>query len=200
MTGIPVGPARRPSGGGITTGEFTADDGVTAGGPSGHQMLIGKPPEGITRVRFARYNGPRVVICHFNRSISKKPAFVDLKRTPGSVTVSPDYADGQLKITALFDPPGLRISGAVDASNVQALDALLIRHRAQAHTFVVDANHLDFIDVAGMRTLAAAAGDLAARGGRLVISDASPYLRRMWSLMGWEDAPGLTMPEGTRPS
>lgn len=76
------------------------------------------------------------------------------------------------------------LSGEIDIACTSVLAAAL---RATATSrWVVDVAGLDFIDIAGMRTIALTAAEV---GLTLELCGARPQLRRLWSAVGFEAVP-----------
>jgi anti-anti-sigma factor len=90
---------------------------------------------------------------------------------------------------------GLALSGEVDAAAADLLDRALAHHEAGAGEAVLDLSRLGFVDARGLATLAARADRVAAAGGTLVVTGASPMLRRLWELCGFDLHPGMRMAE-----
>lgn len=100
-------------------------------------------------------------------------------------------ADQLLRITALVDRTGLRIEGELDRVTLPAL-ILALASTAGSGSFCVDLSGLVFIDVGGLRALVNAAARL--QGGHvLTLRSASPQVRRLLELTGWQEAPGLRL-------
>jgi len=110
------------------------------------------------------------------------------------------YQDKQLVIRQTSQPLGLRLTGAVDDSNVEAvggvLDSTLKAHRGcDVH---IDASGLDFVDVSGIRALVSAAERVD--GGRhLILYGVPPLISKLMSVVGWTDMPALTISDSEFP-
>jgi hypothetical protein len=134
---------------------------------------------------------PAMVVCQYDRSHLRKTGLDRLH--PGRLGLDPLYSQGGLRIFPSFDPPGLRVRGAVDASTMDVFVAAL-RHLGERADEAGD-SHLDlgglhFIDLDGLRHLAWAASRLPP-GRRLVLHRLSAHHRDLISLLNWEDVPGL---------
>ncbi|MEU4328398.1 MEDS domain-containing protein [Nonomuraea dietziae] len=105
------------------------------------------------------------------------------------------FETSTLSITPTFDADGarvLRVTGTVDHSTTPTWSAAL-RQAARAGGDVrVDMAELEFIDVAGIRELAAAASALT-EGSSLRIRHLAPRLRQIITLVGWDAVPGLVI-------
>ncbi|SDJ25664.1 STAS domain-containing protein [Nonomuraea jiangxiensis] len=86
----------------------------------------------------------------------------------------------------------IKVAGELDATNASELAAILQRLQEGGHHYaIMGTAHLEFCDVAGMRTLVTAHRALEAAGGGLVIVEPRPYLRRLISLAERFGAIGL---------
>jgi len=103
------------------------------------------------------------------------------------------FRDRQLVVTRTFRPDGLRLVGAVDASNVDGL------HEVLTSTFGDDGNgrhlHLDlasleFTDVSGIRAVVSAAERADGRY-RIVLHGLPPLMSRVMNAVGWSEMPSL---------
>jgi anti-anti-sigma factor len=127
------------------------------------------------------------IVCAY-RSSSFSPAHTD-----GALAVHPGQrGDGQqgphFRLTA--GPRAWKLSGEIDIRNSDTFRAA-ISTAASLEDCTIDATGLRFIDVAGMRALADAAG--SASGG-IRLNGASPAVRRLWQLTGFADsAPALRL-------
>jgi len=80
----------------------------------------------------------------------------------------------------------LRLRGEVDIATVDAFDLALERAMDAGSDLVVDLSDLTFIDIGGLRTLAAAADRMNDDGRSLRLTSPRPHLRRIIGLLGWE--------------
>ncbi len=98
-----------------------------------------------------------------------------------------------------FDEGRVVLAGSVDTFTADALAVSLAAVPVGTHP-VLDVVDLQFVDVAGCRTLAAWAAALHARGLPLQFLGASALLERMWTLLGFaEVAPVTFAPAGADP-
>jgi anti-anti-sigma factor len=110
------------------------------------------------------------------------------------------YQDSQLVIRRTSQPPGLRLTGAVDDSNVEAVGSLLdstlrAHRRSDVH---IDASELEFADVSGIRALVSTAERV--EGGRhLILHGLPPLISKVISVVGWTDLPALTISDSDFP-
>ena len=126
----------------------------------------------------------------------------------GSIEGDVVYVDKQLVIARTSAPPGLRLSGAIDYYNADAVAAALMAELLQAGDVSValsdaitgngdlhlDLTTLEFTDVTGIRALvriAESAGD----GRRLVLRGLPPRIKTVIAVVGWGDLPSLVIDE-----
>ena len=102
------------------------------------------------------------------------------------------HGDRLLRITPSLEPPGLRLEGEVDASNIVALAAALAIAVAALPEVHLDLAGLESIDLAGVCLLARTARSLP-QGGALVLHPLPSHLRRVVRLAGWDQTPGLRL-------
>ncbi|GII05169.1 MEDS domain-containing protein [Planobispora takensis] len=111
--------------------------------------------------------------------------------------VQPDalLQDGPLRITPGVDPGGqpvLRVSGMIDRSTTTAWSTALRTVTGGQGDVRIDMSELEFIDVAGLRTLADAAAALPA-GRCLHVLQLAPALREVIRMVGWDRTRGLVI-------
>ena len=105
------------------------------------------------------------------------------------------FRDSQLVVTRTFRPPGLRLVGAVDASNVEALKDVLAAAPADGAVEVhLDLTRLEFSDVSGIRAVVAAA-EQADGAHRIVLHGLPPLMSRVMTAVGWSELPSLEIAE-----
>ncbi len=100
--------------------------------------------------------------------------------------------DRLLRITPSLEPPGLRLEGEIDASNILALTAALTIAVAALSEVHLDLAGLESIDLAGVCLLARTARALPP-GGALILHPLPSHLRRLVRLAGWDQTPGLRL-------
>jgi len=96
-------------------------------------------------------------------------------------------------------PSGTTVTlhGELDLVTVDGLRGLLARACAAApRKLVVDITDVPFVDVLSLSSILATADSLRESGAALVVSGASPSVRRVFSVLNAEDvlAPALPMP------
>ena len=111
------------------------------------------------------------------------------------------FRDRQLVVTRTYRPDGLRLVGAVDASNVEGLTQVLdAAFEGDGHGRVLhlDLRRLEFTDVSGIRALV---GTAERAGGkyRLVLHGLPPLMSRVMNVVGWSDMPSLEISEDRFP-
>ena len=104
------------------------------------------------------------------------------------------YRDKHLVVRRVFRPSGLRLFGAVDASNVGPLEEILAaalngRSDFEVH---VDLTRLEFCDVSGIRALVSAAKRSDANH-RMVVHGLPPLMTKVMGVVGWTDLPGISI-------
>ena len=104
------------------------------------------------------------------------------------------YRDKQLVVRRVFRPSGLRLFGAVDASNVGPLEEILASalNGHSDYEVHVDLTRLEFCDVSGIRALVSAAKRSDARH-RMVVHGLPPLMTKVMSVVGWTDLPGISI-------
>lgn len=132
-----------------------------------------------------------VALCQYDRRVFGSAAADGMCQLhPLRIEATPLHEDEALRLTPMFDPPGLRVAGTIDLATSPALAAALQEYAVrQAGDVYVDMSDLAFIDVSGLRVLVETAADLATR--RLHVLNLAPGLRRVVRLVGWDTAPGL---------
>jgi len=111
------------------------------------------------------------------------------------------YQDKQLVITQSTQPPGLRLDGEVDASNVEAMSSVLNKTlQANDGAYIhIDLTALEFSDVSGIRALVAAA-ERADGTRRLILYGLPPLMTKVMDVVGWTDLPALTISDSKFPN
>lgn len=100
----------------------------------------------------------------------------------------------QLRLDGTFEPPHLVVDGEIDMSTLPTFDEALARLVAHSRGDVwVDVEMLDFIDVGGLRALAATACRLGLQDRRLVLRSVAPHLAKLMDLVGWSQISSLLM-------
>ena len=111
------------------------------------------------------------------------------------VQIDPLHDDRRLRIVPSFRPRGLHVSGVVDNTTSPALAEALDRAlRWPDRDITLDLSGLNFIDVAGVRTIVRAAAALA-HPRRLQVVGLAPTLRKVIGIIGWDKTPGLQLDE-----
>ncbi|ROO85388.1 anti-anti-sigma factor [Actinocorallia herbida] len=99
-----------------------------------------------------------------------------------------------LRMDGTFDPGSLRVDGRVEHSTAELFArAVAAVVEGSAGSVRIDLGRVDFIDLAGLRSLIAAARRLAARDCGLILRSVAPHLMELMRLVGWEGLPGLTL-------
>jgi anti-anti-sigma factor len=108
---------------------------------------------------------------------------------PGPAGETTVYSGRQLIVSRTEAPWGLRFTGEIDVSNVDAVFEALRRHGASGELHL-DLSRLLFCDVSGIRALVIHA---ARRGAarRLLLHGLPADIERVLDVVGWSEMPGL---------
>jgi anti-anti-sigma factor len=99
-----------------------------------------------------------------------------------------------LRLDGTFEPPHLVVDGEVDMSTLPTFsDALTSVLEHSSGDVWVDVERLGFVDVGGLRALAAAACRLGSQDRRLVLRSVTPHLVKLIDLVGWSQIPSLLL-------
>ena len=92
------------------------------------------------------------------------------------------------------DRPGvLRAIGEVDASNVDYFASVLFSESRPATRLTLDVSRLRFLGGEGLRSILRIARQLHDRGGTLHLVGPNRLVRRMFSVLRAEQAPGIVL-------
>jgi anti-anti-sigma factor len=94
-----------------------------------------------------------------------------------------------------FDEGALLVAGDVDRFTADRLARLLGTTHVDTAEVTLDLTRLQFIDLAGVRVIAAWAEDLRGRSAQLVLVGASRLFRRMWDILTSGGLPGVRFAE-----
>lgn len=119
------------------------------------------------------------------------------ERHGGRVRADDVFDDGVLRITPLFAPPGLRLSGDIDESTLPALVAALRGVDARVSHLCLDLSRLDFCDLDGLRVLIEAGRAGAVPDRQVILRSMPGCVELMLRVSGLEGAPGVVR-EGIR--
>ncbi|MEW9552150.1 MEDS domain-containing protein [Nonomuraea sp. NPDC050783] len=147
--------------------------------------------------------GDSAALCQYDTRLFPAPRLGELTVChPGDVGMNALAEDDRLCVLPSYRPGGelvLRVQGMIDRDSAPAWRAVL-EHAAGAGGDVwMDIGELEFIDVAGTRALARTAGLVGGAGHRVRVRHATPLLRRLLRLTGWDGAEGLSIEEDVRP-
>jgi anti-anti-sigma factor len=95
---------------------------------------------------------------------------------------------------AFFDDDRVALSGSIDLSEADRL-ARLLAGSPSGSAVVLDLSRLEFVDVAGCRTIARWAGTLRARGVPVEIRGASRLVRRVWQVLALDEVASVAFAE-----
>lgn len=118
-------------------------------------------------------------------------ALADLASVHPLVNSAPEVAP--LRVFAGDD--AVTVTGSIDAAATERLARVLASTPVGAPTVVLDLHRVDFVDVAGCRTLARWAQGLAERAVQVEIRGGSRLLRRMWEILALADVAPVSFAE-----
>jgi ABC-type transporter Mla MlaB component len=108
------------------------------------------------------------------------------------------HDDGALRVTPLFRPPGLALSGALDAATRPALDRALKVLPPGAGLVCLDLSGILSCDEEGLRRVVEAGRTSGGRQRQLLLRRVPARLAGMLRATGLERAPGVTIEEPAR--
>ncbi|XVQ10184.1 MEDS domain-containing protein [Spirillospora sp. CA-255316] len=108
------------------------------------------------------------------------------------------YDDGRLRAAPLFGPPGLALSGRLDAATRPALDRVLALLPPGAGLVCLEMSGVAACDEEGLRRAVEAGRTSGGRQRQLLLRGVSPRLAGMLRDTGLERAPGVTIEEHAR--
>ncbi|MFB4319707.1 MEDS domain-containing protein [Actinomadura sp. 21ATH] len=160
--------------------------------PSGLELLLGCE----RRIDIAIGPSTRAIaLCQFDRARCTAAELAALGASHGvEVVPDPEFEDSVLRIVRTFRPPGLALSGELDASRHAVLLEALTTAAAGAggREVHLDLSRLRFIDLGALNILADAAAHADGRCP-LVLDRMSPQLRTVVETVGWHMLPGLRL-------
>ena len=177
----------------------TRDAGYPGLRVTGEMTTDARPVADATRLheyesRFAHAFSSREIaaICQYDERVFDPVSMTGLVAChPEVVRIDPVHEDRRLRIVRSFDPPGLRVVGVVDVVTSGALTSSLEMAASWPDENIhLDLGELEFIDVAGVRSIVRAAAGLAP-DRRLVVTNLAAELRKVFVVVGWDRTPGL---------
>jgi anti-anti-sigma regulatory factor len=141
--------------------------------------------------------GDVAAICQYDERLFDSDAVSGLVAFHSSVVrIDPLHDDRRLRVLPTFNPRGLKVVGVVDSSTVAGLVQSLNEAVTWPETVLqLDLSEMDFIDVAGVRAIVRLA-ELLAPERRLQVEHMTPTLRKVMSVVGWDQTPGLSIADG----
>ena len=134
---------------------------------------------------------PTIGICQYDLRRFTVEELVDIggehTTMPGP---DPIYADALLRIARSIRPPGLRLTGDIDSSNIDVVLDSLALAAAEGGDLHLDLSGLQFCDVGGIRAIVTTAQGMEP-GRRVVIHGLAPHLRQVMRVVGWDEVPNL---------
>jgi anti-anti-sigma regulatory factor len=95
-----------------------------------------------------------------------------------------------------FDGVHMALAGTVDRQAADELAGLLWESRIRNGGVRLNVSQLDFFDCRGLHTVVRWGSErIVAEGGTLSIEGASPLLRRVWTVLAFDQLPGMHMVE-----
>jgi anti-anti-sigma factor len=111
------------------------------------------------------------------------------------------FRDGLLVVRRTFRPPGLRLMGQVDATNVEGLQNALdqsLQADGQNPVLHLDLSRLEFLDESGIRAIVRTA-EQADGKFLLVLHGLPPQMTHVIDVVGWSNLPSLDISEKSFP-
>lgn len=102
-----------------------------------------------------------------------------------SVVIVTDQAPPLLKIEVIDG--GLRLTGEIDASTIDSLSRYLNPLPGVAGDIAIDLSNVGFIDSSGLRSLIDAHQRAAGLGRRVIMTEPSSVVRRLFEISGLSD-------------
>lgn len=104
------------------------------------------------------------------------------------------YDDGVLRITEMYDPPGLAFAGEIDEGTYRALVGTLMERAGGSGEIHFNLGGVEYCDLAGLRAIILVAdADAGGRARRLVLHDVPRQLQAVLHIVGWDAAPGVVI-------
>jgi anti-anti-sigma regulatory factor len=137
-----------------------------------------------------------MAICQIDRRSCTRDELTALKETHEVlVGADPDFDDGVLTITRMYEPRGLRLKGELDGARHTVFAEALQSVMAQGGDIHLNVRDLRFIDLGALSMVAGAAMRMAARGS-LTLDEPSPDLTEVVQLVGGPMLPWLKIGNG----
>ncbi|MGH3742720.1 MAG: MEDS domain-containing protein [Micromonosporaceae bacterium] len=139
---------------------------------------------------------PASVLCRYDRfrcGADLEGRFLQVH--PGRVSVDPWRSQSGMRVYRMFEPPGMRVEGNIDAVSGPDFAAALVElleHIDDNGDTHLDMSELKFIDLNGLRELAWAASQLP-EGRRLRLHHLAPHHRELITLLRWHELPELVL-------
>jgi len=146
-------------------------------------------------------SGDVAAICQYDERLFDSDAVSGLVAFHTSVVrIDPLHDGRRLRVVPTFNPRGLKVIGTIDDGTVDGLvEALDEASRWPEPVLHLDVAELEFIDVAGVRAIVRLAGRLGDER-RLQIDHLKPTLRKVMTIVGWDQAPGIRIGSSAVPS
>ncbi|WP_285700874.1 MEDS domain-containing protein [Actinomadura sp. NBRC 104412] len=143
--------------------------------------------------------GARIVammLCQYDRRRLPAPRLERMESHHHARARADDlYDDGSLRVTPLFSPPGLALTGTLDAATRPALDRVLRVLPPGAGLVCLDLSGLHSCDEEGLRRIVEAGRTSGGRQRQVLLRGVPPRLAGMLRATGLERAPGVSIGE-----
>ena len=140
-----------------------------------------------------------MVLCQYDRNRFDAERLEEAESWhQGRVRADDLYDDGRLRAAPLFGPPGLALSGRLDAGTRAALDRVLSWLPPEAGLVCLEMSGVAVCDEEGLRRAVEAGRTSGGRQRQLLLRGVSPRLAVMLRETGLERAPGVTIEEHAR--
>ncbi|MFC5748933.1 MEDS domain-containing protein [Actinomadura rugatobispora] len=140
-----------------------------------------------------------MILCQFERCRLDAVRLEELESWHRARVRADDlYDDGRLRAAPLFGPPGLALSGRLDAATRAALDRVLALLPPGAGLVCLEMSGVTACDEEGLRRAVEAGRTSGGRQRQVLLRGVSPRLAGMLRDTGLERAPGVTIEELAR--
>jgi anti-anti-sigma factor len=100
------------------------------------------------------------------------------------------FSARRLVVSSTGSSLGLKLSGEIDAANVELVEHALEQRRGLGASLHVDLSELVFCDVSGIRALVSFAQALEGEQ-RLLLHAMPAQIEKVMNVLGWSELPGL---------
>jgi anti-anti-sigma regulatory factor len=100
------------------------------------------------------------------------------------------FAARNLAVSHTASPPGLKLAGEIDVTNVVEVEQALEVHRPLGASLHIDLSELLFCDVSGIRAIVSFAETLPG-DRRLLLHGLPAQIEKVMNVVGWSEMAGL---------